>query len=154
MSAKAIREFHGKHLLAYHLSRAPLPEAANLAGHFDAASSPVAAPRLAHIAIELPAPTAAPATASSAQAGADASQALHAIADPNKPFASDAERIAAVTRALDAAEASHPWLKAEKLVVKPDMLIKRRGKAGLLGINLDWAQARKWVLERAAVPIK
>lgn len=54
----------------------------------------------------------------------------------------------AVHRALEKAQAMHPWLQTNKLVVKPDMLIKRRGKAGLLGINLDWPQVRKWILER------
>lgn len=29
------------------------------------------------------------------------------------------------------------WLRESKLVVKPDQLIKRRGKAGLIGLNLD-----------------
>jgi ATP citrate (pro-S)-lyase len=28
--------------------------------------------------------------------------------------------------------ANNPWLKTEKLVVKPDQLIKRRGKLGML----------------------
>jgi succinyl-CoA synthetase beta subunit len=33
----------------------------------------------------------------------------------------------------------YPWLNTEKLVVKPDQLIKRRGKAGLIkvGCNLE-----------------
>lgn len=29
--------------------------------------------------------------------------------------------------------ADNPWLKNEKLVVKPDQLIKRRGKLGMIG---------------------
>lgn len=39
---------------------------------------------------------------------------------------------------LDECERQHPWLLTEQLVVKPDQLIKRRGKLGLLGINLTW----------------
>lgn len=41
-----------------------------------------------------------------------------------------------------------PWLATTPLVVKPDQLIKRRGKAGLVGINLDWAQVQQWIAER------
>uniref|UniRef100_A0A6A7FXX1 ATP-citrate synthase n=3 Tax=Hirondellea gigas TaxID=1518452 RepID=A0A6A7FXX1_9CRUS len=43
---------------------------------------------------------------------------------------------------------SHSWLETEKLVVKPDQLIKRRGKAGLLGINLTWDETQQWINER------
>lgn len=43
---------------------------------------------------------------------------------------------------------SHPWLLTEKLVAKPDQLIKRRGKAGLLAINKTFDEAKNWILER------
>ncbi|XP_017797704.1 PREDICTED: ATP-citrate synthase [Habropoda laboriosa] len=42
----------------------------------------------------------------------------------------------------------HPWLEAEKLVVKPDQLIKRRGKLGLIKVNADLATVKQWVAER------
>lgn len=42
----------------------------------------------------------------------------------------------------------NPWLLTEKLVVKPDQLIKRRGKAGLLAVNKTWAEVQQWILER------
>ncbi|KAK2576191.1 hypothetical protein KPH14_008396 [Odynerus spinipes] len=42
----------------------------------------------------------------------------------------------------------HPWLKTEKLVVKPDQLIKRRGKLGLIKVNADLDTVKKWVDER------
>uniref|UniRef100_A0A8C5A2V7 ATP-citrate synthase n=1 Tax=Gadus morhua TaxID=8049 RepID=A0A8C5A2V7_GADMO len=42
----------------------------------------------------------------------------------------------------------HPWLLTEKLVVKPDQLIKRRGKLGLVGINLDLPGVQDWVKSR------
>ncbi|XP_056433331.1 ATP-citrate synthase-like isoform X2 [Gadus chalcogrammus] len=42
----------------------------------------------------------------------------------------------------------HPWLLTEKLVVKPDQLIKRRGKLGLVGINLDLPGVKDWVKSR------
>ena len=44
--------------------------------------------------------------------------------------------------------AAEPWLETSKLVVKPDQLIKRRGKAGLLGINKTFDEAKAWILER------
>lgn len=50
---------------------------------------------------------------------------------------------------LDEIESSHTWLQSTKLVAKPDQLIKRRGKAGLLKLNADWADARNWIEQRA-----
>lgn len=41
-----------------------------------------------------------------------------------------------------------------KLVAKPDQLIKRRGKAGLLALNKTFAEARTWVEERAGKVVK
>jgi ATP citrate (pro-S)-lyase len=42
----------------------------------------------------------------------------------------------------------NPWVLHTRLVVKPDQLIKRRGKAGLLGINKSWAECVSWIKER------
>ncbi|CAG9854459.1 unnamed protein product [Phyllotreta striolata] len=44
--------------------------------------------------------------------------------------------------------ADNPWLKTEKLVVKPDQLIKRRGKLGLIAVNKDFDQVQQWIAER------
>lgn len=40
-----------------------------------------------------------------------------------------------------------PWVNDGSctLVVKPDQLIKRRGKAGLVGINLKWEEVKDWI---------
>ncbi|KAJ3385980.1 citrate synthase [Entophlyctis sp. JEL0112] len=65
-------------------------------------------------------------------------------------FSSEAD----VVTKLTALESSHPWLLTERLVCKPDQLIKRRGKNGLLGINLQWPQVKAWIAERALKPIK
>lgn len=56
-----------------------------------------------------------------------------------------------VNGVLDAAEASFPFLLAPgaKFVAKPDQLIKRRGKSGLLKLNATWPEARAWIAERA-----
>lgn len=52
---------------------------------------------------------------------------------------------------LDQAESTYPWLLAKdaKFVAKPDQLIKRRGKSGLLALNKTWAEAREWIVARA-----
>ncbi|XP_078501561.1 ATP-citrate synthase isoform X2 [Lissotriton helveticus] len=42
----------------------------------------------------------------------------------------------------------HPWLLTESLVVKPDQLIKRRGKLGLVGVNLNLDQVKSWLKPR------
>eukprot|EP00931_Biecheleriopsis_adriatica_P071923 TRINITY_DN458_c0_g1_i10.p1 TRINITY_DN458_c0_g1~~TRINITY_DN458_c0_g1_i10.p1 ORF type:complete len:1110 (+),score=297.79 TRINITY_DN458_c0_g1_i10:64-3330(+) len=42
----------------------------------------------------------------------------------------------------------NPWLKTSKLVAKPDQLIKRRGKAGLIAINKTFDEAKQWVMDR------
>ncbi|XP_014048335.2 ATP-citrate synthase isoform X2 [Salmo salar] len=42
----------------------------------------------------------------------------------------------------------HPWLLTERLVVKPDQLIKRRGKLGLVGVNLDLKGVQEWLKTR------
>ncbi|EDN08434.1 ATP-citrate-lyase [Histoplasma capsulatum] len=56
-----------------------------------------------------------------------------------------------VEAVLDQAESTYPWLLANdvRLVAKPDQLIKRRGKSGLLALNKTWPEARAWIAERA-----
>eukprot|EP00388_Colpodella_angusta_P041146 GDKK01052389.1.p1 GENE.GDKK01052389.1~~GDKK01052389.1.p1 ORF type:complete len:1105 (+),score=371.86 GDKK01052389.1:24-3317(+) len=43
---------------------------------------------------------------------------------------------------------AHPWLLTSKLVVKPDVLLKRRGKSGLVKLNVTFQQAREFLLEK------
>jgi ATP citrate (pro-S)-lyase len=90
MSAKAVREFHGKKLIARHVR--------------------------------------------------DVSGGKHVIDD----------RSVLISAKTDLAEvlAEEPWLATTPLVVKPDQLIKRRGKAGLVGINLDWPGVQQWIADR------
>jgi len=47
----------------------------------------------------------------------------------------------------------YKWLHKEKLVVKPDQLIKRRGKHKLLLLNVDWKDAEKWISRKMKKPI-
>lgn len=56
-----------------------------------------------------------------------------------------------VAGVLDQAETTYPWLLAKdaKFVAKPDQLIKRRGKSGLLALNKTWSEARAWIQARA-----
>ncbi|KAL1869775.1 beta subunit of ATP citrate lyase [Paecilomyces lecythidis] len=57
---------------------------------------------------------------------------------------------------LDQAEATYPWLltKGAKFVAKPDQLIKRRGKSGLLALNKTWEEAREWIEVRAGKEVQ
>lgn len=52
---------------------------------------------------------------------------------------------------LNQAEVTYPWLlqPGAKFVAKPDQLIKRRGKSGLLALNKTWPEAKAWVAEKA-----
>lgn len=67
-------------------------------------------------------------------------------------FFSDSEPIESVFAEV---EETYPWLlvPGAKFVAKPDQLIKRRGKSGLLALNKTWAEAKAWIAERAAKPI-
>lgn len=66
-------------------------------------------------------------------------------------FPADAE----VSSILDQAETLYPWLlvPGSKFVAKPDQLIKRRGKSGLLALNKTWPEAKAWIAERAGKPV-
>jgi len=59
-------------------------------------------------------------------------------------------KVARVTKDTDWDQlaADNPWLKTDRLVVKPDQLFGKRGKHGLLGLNLDLAGVKAWVAER------
>ncbi|KAK3108901.1 hypothetical protein FSP39_018217 [Pinctada imbricata] len=56
-------------------------------------------------------------------------------------------RFALVTEAVnwDRLTQEHPWLLTEKLVVKPDQLIKRRGKLGLIKAGADLEGVKEWL---------
>jgi ATP citrate (pro-S)-lyase len=60
------------------------------------------------------------------------------------------DRSVLISASTDLAEvlAEEPWLATTPLVVKPDQLIKRRGKAGLVGIKLDWPGVQTWIADR------
>ncbi|TVU49714.1 hypothetical protein EJB05_01040 [Eragrostis curvula] len=63
---------------------------------------------------------------------------------------------AQVTQSTDFTELANqePWLSSMKLVVKPDMLFGKRGKSGLVALNLDLAQVRQFVKERLGVEVE
>ncbi|KAL9916593.1 ATP-citrate synthase isoform 2-T7 [Glossina fuscipes fuscipes] len=44
--------------------------------------------------------------------------------------------------------AQQQWLSNTSLVVKPDQLIKRRGKLGLIGVNKKLAEVKEWINAR------
>ncbi|KAJ3197486.1 citrate synthase [Irineochytrium annulatum] len=79
----------------------------------------------------------------------------HLNFEGNMPVTEDQNLINAhVAAEFQKLEIAHPWLLTEKLVCKPDQLIKRRGKNGLLGINLDWAGVKEWIGKRAGQRFK
>ncbi|KAI7847714.1 citrate synthase-like protein [Circinella umbellata] len=119
MSAKAIREYDGKLLLAYHLLRAPLVSQQDSPSLFAPAAT-----KLAHIQVDT------------------------SLLNNKSAFDN------ALKQQLDTLEQTHPWLLTDKLVAKPDQLIKRRGKHGLLTLNKDWSEARQWIEERAGKEIQ
>ncbi len=47
----------------------------------------------------------------------------------------------------------HKWLTTEKLVVKPDQLIKRRGKNNLVLVGANYDQAKEWIKEKTTLPV-
>jgi ATP citrate (pro-S)-lyase len=47
----------------------------------------------------------------------------------------------------------YKWLTTEKLVVKPDQLIKRRGKNNLVLVGASYDQAKAWIAEKSSAPI-
>ena len=98
MSAKAVREYHGKKLIARHVR--------------------------------------------------DVSNSKHLIDDRSVLITPDTD-LEALAQKEEAA-----WLNTTPLVVKPDQLIKRRGKAGLVGIKLDWQGVQDWIAERMQKEIR
>jgi len=84
-------------------------------------------------------------------------------ADPQSklitPFVFPAPKVAQVswdpeTNAITPDTQLPGWVFSTKLVVKPDQLIKRRGKAGLLALNKTWEEAKEWITARAGKPQK
>ena len=90
MSAKAVREYHGKKLLARHV----------------------------------------------------------ALVSNNRHVIDDRSVLITPQTDLEALLQDESWLTDTPLVVKPDQLIKRRGKAGLVGIQLDWDGTKNWIAHR------
>ncbi|KAJ3010565.1 citrate synthase [Thoreauomyces humboldtii] len=139
MSAKPIREYDGKLLLAHWLPRLAHPTQSDASVKITTAVSPASAAS----------PT-SPVAAASFLAPA---RMVHLPFDTSL-LNSPEQFQAHVAEVFDEAERSNPWLKTEKLVCKPDQLIKRRGKNGLLGIGLDWAGVKEWVGKRAGTTFR
>lgn len=66
------------------------------------------------------------------------------------------ERVAADSRVLqvkadtdiETACSTAPWINTQKLVVKPDQLIKRRGKLGLVKVDAGIAEVKEWLSQK------
>jgi ATP citrate (pro-S)-lyase len=65
------------------------------------------------------------------------------------------DKIVSVEPCTDLADLpnQYPWLTKEKLVVKPDQLIKRRGKNKLILIGANYDQAKSWIEEKSKAPL-
>jgi ATP citrate (pro-S)-lyase len=65
------------------------------------------------------------------------------------------DKVVTIAPDTDMAELAkqHKWLTTERLVVKPDQLIKRRGKNKLVLVNADFEQAKAWIQEKSKAPI-
>ncbi|GAY58823.1 hypothetical protein CUMW_189770 [Citrus unshiu] len=63
---------------------------------------------------------------------------------------------AQVTESTDFSELTNkePWLSSSRLVVKPDMLFGKRGKSGLVALNLDLAQVAEFVKGRLGTEVE
>ncbi|KAL7750271.1 ATP citrate lyase subunit 1 [Sorochytrium milnesiophthora] len=142
MSAKSVREFAGKRVLHSALLHAPLPTNVRLPLNASSQSAYTVPPTMRMAAVSITLPPAVSASSSSSTSPEEYTRLL----------------AAEVQRALAAAEQQHAsWLtgpNAPKLVVKVDMLVKRRGKLGLIGVNVDWAGARRWIEEHAGKACK
>jgi len=59
-------------------------------------------------------------------------------------------KVALVTpeQTIEALSKEQPWLKTEKLTVKPDQLFGKRGKHGLLLVKVDYDEAKRWLAEK------
>ena len=70
-------------------------------------------------------------------------------------FAVDGSKVLRIgpTTDLDSVSVDAPWVLNTLLVVKPDQLIKRRGKSGLILLRASWEEAVKWIQERRNKPI-
>ncbi|CAO1627408.1 unnamed protein product [Parajaminaea phylloscopi] len=87
------------------------------------------------------------------------SPAAHPSIEASTSFVAPAPKVAQIawdeaSNTITPDAALPAWVHSTKLVAKPDQLIKRRGKAGLLKLNADWADARQWIQDRAGKPQK
>lgn len=55
---------------------------------------------------------------------------------------------------LETLEKENPWLKSEKLVVKPDQLIGKKGKHKIILVNATWEDAKKFLKEHIGKEIE
>jgi ATP citrate (pro-S)-lyase len=65
------------------------------------------------------------------------------------------DKVVTVAADIDMAELpnQYKWLATDKLVIKPDQLIKRRGKNHLVLVDATYAQAKAWIKEKSKAPI-
>ncbi|OMJ14484.1 ATP-citrate synthase [Smittium culicis] len=124
MSAKAIREYDGKLLLSHHLFNSPTTLSSEEELNSLQGRISLAPTRLAQIRFD---------------------KIQNVVPDNIQQEIQNQFKIA---------EQQNPWLLTTKLVAKPDQLIKRRGKSGLLVINKTWEEVKAWITERAFAKVQ
>lgn len=62
--------------------------------------------------------------------------------------------ISSLQKTFDSIEEKQPWIISSQLVVKPDQLIKRRGKAGLVLLDKSWVEVKAWITENIGKEIR
>lgn len=51
-------------------------------------------------------------------------------------------------KGIESAIRENPWLSTDKLVIKPDQLFGKRGKYGLILLNVTYEESKKWIKEK------
>ncbi|KAG6533652.1 hypothetical protein ZIOFF_007527 [Zingiber officinale] len=125
MARKKIREYDSKRLLKHHLKRLAnidLQICSAQASCFSISFSPILISRVS----------------------------FQILLDTCCSISSDLVFSLLVTQSTDFAELvnKEPWISSMKLVVKPDMLFGKRGKSGLVALNLDLAEIAEFVKTR------
>eukprot|EP00916_Digyalum_oweni_P011126 GHVL01018485.1.p1 GENE.GHVL01018485.1~~GHVL01018485.1.p1 ORF type:complete len:1093 (+),score=261.77 GHVL01018485.1:69-3347(+) len=69
-------------------------------------------------------------------------------ADTKKLLKEFGTKYVSISRDVDIDKIDISWLFDRKLVVKPDILLKRRGKSGLVKLNMSWDEVKTFINEK------
>ena len=57
-------------------------------------------------------------------------------------------------QSVDSLPQRYPWILRQPLVAKPDVLVGKRGKNGLVAVNKTWDEVRAWMQQRLGKPME